>query len=186
MKSPVQPLDLSTTPLEAGSTLIEASAGTGKTYSVAGIVLRLLLEHQVDGLGNILVMTFTNAATAELIERIRQTLNDATALFSGAAGHTTDAFLSDMARAHRHDGLAVLTRALRDLDDLSVVTIHGFCHRMLEQHALETGTGFDIEYGADDGVLLARAAEDFWRRTVYPLGDLFAAATIYNNWTPTS
>src|SRR5262245_33963358 len=69
--SAAEPFDLVRSPVEDGITLIEASAGTGKTYCLTGLVLRLLLERHVGGVGEILVMTFTIAATAELVERIR-------------------------------------------------------------------------------------------------------------------
>ena len=82
--------DLGTTPIATGITLVEASAGTGKTYSLTGLVLRLLLEDHVRDVGRILVMTFTNAATAELVERIRGALRDAVATFRDAEGHGDD------------------------------------------------------------------------------------------------
>ena len=63
--------DLNATPLVQGASLIEASAGTGKTYTIAGLVIRLLLEHSVP-IEKILVVTFTEAATEELRTRIRQ------------------------------------------------------------------------------------------------------------------
>lgn len=176
-------LDLLETSIEDGTTLIEASAGTGKTYSVAGLVVRLLLEGRVDGIGNILVMTFTNAATAELKERIRGSIQKAGKILHGDRD-TGDEFLRSLCSRHASGGAAVLRRALRDIDDLTVVTIHGFCRRMLDQHALETGTLFDVDYGPDDRMLIARAADAFWRDTFYPRGDLLAAAAIGHGWTP--
>ncbi|HET9062007.1 MAG TPA: UvrD-helicase domain-containing protein, partial [Candidatus Binatia bacterium] len=159
--------------------------GTGKTYSLTGLVLRLLLEDHVRDVGRILVMTFTNAATAELVERIRGAHRNAVVTFRSAE-ENGDAFLRELARRHGADGLRKLERALRDLDDLEVCTIHGFCRRTLDQNAFETGSAFDVEYAADDGTMLTAAAEDFWRRTIYGAGDLVAAVAAYHDWTPST
>jgi exodeoxyribonuclease V beta subunit len=177
--------DLPTTPIEEGVTLIEASAGTGKTYSLTGLVLRLLLEGHVADVGRILVMTFTNAATAELVDRIRRSLRAAVAAFR-SPDDDGDEFLRELTHRHGEAGLRKLERALRDLDDLEVCTIHGFCRRMLDQNAFETGSAFEVEYAADDGVLLTAAAEDFWRRTVYTAGDLVTAVVEHYKWTPST
>ena len=72
MNGPAPHFDLAATPIEDGTTLIEASAGTGKTYCLAGLVVRLLVERKVDSIGRILVVTFTNAAADELSGRIRE------------------------------------------------------------------------------------------------------------------
>lgn len=65
--------NLLSTPLNTGNLLIEASAGTGKTYSLTGIILRLIIEHEIP-IEEILVVTFTEAATAELKGRTRAAL----------------------------------------------------------------------------------------------------------------
>ena len=67
-----------------GTRLIEASAGTGKTWNLCGLVLRLLLERRLE-VQDILVVTFTNAATAELRERIRSRIAETLARLRGAA-----------------------------------------------------------------------------------------------------
>jgi exodeoxyribonuclease V beta subunit len=185
MKPTIEPFDLSETPITDGTTLIEASAGTGKTYSLTGLLLRLLVEERVPSASAILVMTFTKAATAELVTRIRGVVRDAIATFRGEVAQP-DTFLQTLAERHGTAGLGVLQRALRDLDDLEVSTIHGFCRRMLAQNAFETSVPFDIEYGEDDGTLLAGAAEDLWRRVVYPAGDLVGAVVDAKTWQPTS
>lgn len=185
MRTTAPSFDLSETTIEKGITLVEASAGTGKTYSLTGLVLRLLLEEHVTDVGRILVMTFTNAATAELVERIRGALRAAVAMFRSPNGDRDD-FLRDLARRHGAAGLLTLERALRNLDDLEVCTIHGFCRRMLDQNAFETGSAFEVEYAADDGTMLAAAAEDFWRRTVVAAGDLVTAVAAHKKWTPSS
>ena len=176
-------LDLEHTPIDRGVTLIEASAGTGKTYCLTGLVLRLLLERHVPGVGSILVMTFTNAATAELIARIRTALRAAVRVFEGDT-EDADGFLLSLGKRHGAEGLKILEAALRDLDDLEVCTIHGFCRRVLQQHAFETGTPFDVEYVEDSASLLERVSLDYWRRVLYPAGDLVAAIGVHRGWRP--
>ena len=70
------PFDITTAPLDGGVTLIEASAGTGKTYSITGLILRLILEKHLP-IRDILAVTFTEAATQELRDRIRRRLQSA-------------------------------------------------------------------------------------------------------------
>lgn len=172
MSGTTDTFDLETCRIERGVTLIEASAGTGKTYSLAAMVLRLLLEGHVSSIGKILVMTFTRAATAELVERIRGVVRDAANAFE--AGESENPFLSGLVARHGSAGLAVVRAALRDLDDIEVATIHGFCRRVLDQNALEVGVPFQMDYVANDRVMLIRAAESVWRRTVYSAGPLAA------------
>src|ERR1700687_1253237 len=124
--------DLLQTPLD-GRNLIEASAGTGKTFTIAGVYLRLVLERQLP-VRQILVVTFTEAATKELRERIRSRLLDAENAFAGGTGRHP--FLAgllpifpDAAAARR-----LLTAALRSFDEAAIYTIHGFCQRMLQEN----------------------------------------------------
>src|SRR4051812_13636191 len=70
------PFDLAAVPLTRGITLVEASAGTGKTFSIAGLILRLVLEEHVP-IEEILAVTYTVAATQELRERVRNRLREA-------------------------------------------------------------------------------------------------------------
>lgn len=168
-----QPLDLLETPLEDGTTVIEASAGTGKTYCLTGLVLRLLLERRVESIGQILVVTFTNAATDELVGRIRGALRDAHAVLSRSAVPRTsevgDPFVQGLVDRHgpHHgagDGAEILRNALLDFDDMFVSTIHGFCKRVLEESAFESGLVFDPELLESDEALRLDAARDAWRR----------------------
>jgi exodeoxyribonuclease V beta subunit len=182
VKRNLSPFDLATCKITPGTTLIEASAGTGKTYSLAGLVLRLLLEGHASAIGKILVMTFTKAATAELVERIRKSVAEAAAAF--AHGGSDDDFLTGLVRQHGAAGARVASAALRDLDDIEVSTIHSFCRRVLERHALEVGVPFELEYVENDRTLLQRAAEDFWRRTVYPAGRVAARVIADEQITP--
>ena len=182
--------DLAETPIEDGTTLIEASAGTGKTYCLAGLVVRLLVERKVDSIGRILVVTFTNAAADELSGRIREAVRYARETLSRPAGEPgEEPYLAALRRRYGAAAAAPLREALLAFDDLSVATIHGFCKQVLESHAFESGLPFDPELLEDDEALLRSAAEDIWRRKLYPPGreaELLAALAAAGGWTPST
>ena len=164
-----------------GRRLIEASAGTGKTWTIASLYLRLVLRHGdvIDdqptaypkhlSVDQILVVTFTEAATAELRERIRARLHEARLAF--LSGKTEDPYIQELLNSlDQHPEQAKrLLAAERQMDEASVFTIHGFCQRMLRQHAFESGTLFSSELITDEDELLQQAAADFWRQYLYPL-----------------
>ncbi len=159
---------LSTVPLEPGVTLLEASAGTGKTFTIAGLFLRLLLEERLT-IGQILVVTFTEAATAELRGRIRDRLAAGRNLLRGLLEpDSPDAELllsgADDARKER---LARLEAALEQFDEAAVFTLHGFCRRVLQERAFESRTLFDVELEPDPTRLWRETADNFWRRHFY-------------------
>ena len=185
-----------TLPLQ-GSRLIEASAGTGKTWTIAALYLRLVLGHAGTGPGQpaarplapaeILVMTFTKAATRELSDRIRRRLVEAAACFRGeAAPAAGDHFLAGLLADHP-DGAAREAAAWRlalcaeAMDDAAVFTIDAWCQRMLREHAFDSGCLFDEELLAQEATLLAEAARDYWRQQVYPL-DADALAVALATW----
>jgi exodeoxyribonuclease V beta subunit len=151
----------------AGVQLIEASAGTGKTYSIASLYLRLLLERRLT-VEQILVVTFTEAATAELHERIRTRLRLAAQAFEDQHGGD-DSFLCQLIErsADSEADHRLLARAVSDIDKAAVSTIHGFAHRVLQQHALETGLLFDLELTGATGVLVREITEDYWSGFFY-------------------
>ncbi len=174
------PLDLLTIPL-TGLHLIEASAGTGKTYAIAHLVLRLILDagRRVD---EILVLTFTEAATEELRERISKRLREARAALNGG-GSEKDPLL-DATLAGQPDqtlALARLDAAIASLDRAAIRTIHGFCERVLKDFAFESGTPFDVELITDEQDLRASAAQDFWRRRM-ARADAAEAAWLLTEW----
>jgi exodeoxyribonuclease V beta subunit len=148
-----------------GQRLIEASAGTGKTYSIALLFLRLLLERKLD-VDNILVVTFTIAATEELRSRIRARLREALALLEEAPGEEApDRLLSGI--GDRREAATRLRDSLARMDESAVYTIHGFCQRMLQEHAFETGALFEIEFLESERPLRSQIVEDFWRQRFY-------------------
>ncbi|OPY64319.1 MAG: RecBCD enzyme subunit RecB [Syntrophorhabdus sp. PtaU1.Bin050] len=164
-----QPFDLLKASL-SGRTLIEASAGTGKTYAIANLYLRLLVEENLK-VEEILVVTFTKAATEELKGRIRRRIVDALQTFSGR--ETKDDFLNGFAAGiqDRAEAARRLTNALRGFDLAAIFTIHGFCLRMLHNHAFESASLFDTGLMEDQGAVLQEIVNDFWRTYVYPMTD---------------
>lgn len=163
----MKPLDLNTLPL-SGSNLIEASAGTGKTYTIAALYLRLLLEQPL-GVESILVVTFTTAATAELRERIRTRLVEAEQAFS--SGSSGDPLLIHLLATlpEREQALRRLRQGLLLFDRAAIFTIHGFCQRLLGDHAYESGTLFTQQVITDSSSLRQAVADDFWRCQVQNL-----------------
>ncbi len=177
-----QTFDLLDTDLD-GVNLIEASAGTGKTFTIAAVYLRLIIETglTVDG---ILVVTFTEAATAELKDRIRNRLRDAVSAFE--AGESDEPFLQGLIDRHP-DHRPVLDRlrsAIRDFDEAAIFTIHGFCMRMLRENAFESGGLFDTELMTDAEGLKREVAEDFWRHHFYEATPLFVNYALSQKYSP--
>ena len=178
--------------LAAGVALVEASAGTGKTRELTGIVARLVVE-EGRRLDEILVVTFTRAATAELRERIRETLRSARrAIAAGEAGITgegsqAEELLGRWRRDPTFDPEAAARRietALEDIDRASVHTIHGFCQRILADLAFDGGFPFEFEVSGDDAELVAGAARDFWRRRMYPASTTLAGYAVEQGFRP--
>ncbi|MEE4112181.1 MAG: UvrD-helicase domain-containing protein, partial [Desulfobacteraceae bacterium] len=159
----MQPFDAIKSPLN-GTCLIEAGAGTGKTHTITTLVLRLILEEALLP-EQILVVTFTTAATAELRDRVRRRLQDARHILQGrSSGDAVLGVLLDRS-GPREIALARIEDALANFDRMPVFTIHGFCHRVLNEMAFETGNGFDAELVTDARSIIQGLADDFWRRT---------------------
>ncbi|MGD8109710.1 exodeoxyribonuclease V subunit beta [Vibrio sp. TRT 17S01] len=192
LMSVVTPLDTMTFPLH-GARLIEASAGTGKTFTIAGLYLRLLLghgceqsKHQVPlTVDQILVVTFTEAATAELRDRIRARIHDARIAFS--RGESTDPVIAPLLTeiSDHKQAAEILLQAERQMDEAAVYTIHGFCQRMLTQNAFESGSRFNNEFVTDESHLKAQVVADYWRRNFYPL-PLNLAGEVRRLWSAPS
>jgi exodeoxyribonuclease V beta subunit len=163
-------------PLPVESLALEASAGTGKTWTLTSLAVRYVAEGVAD-LPELLLVTFTRAATAELRERVRTRLAEALAAaeaaLAGADWHTDDEVLDrivgDALRAgdggrqlrERRDRLR---RGAQQLDEATISTIHGFCQRMLQHAALEAGVDFDAVLLDDDTELLTEIVDDHLAR----------------------
>jgi exodeoxyribonuclease V beta subunit len=175
-----------------GSQLIEASAGTGKTFTISALYLRLVLGHggELAGFGRellppqILVVTFTDAATKELRERIRTRLAEAARFFRDeiAAPDALIAELRDQFAAEQWPGCASrLDIAAQWMDEAAVSTIHSWCQRMLREHAFDSGSLFTQTLETDHSDLLGEVLRDYWRLFCYPMqGD--ALNWVRANW----
>ena len=175
------PLNPITLPLNQIS-LIEASAGTGKTYTIGSLYLRLLLKAGENNFSRplnveeILVVTFTDMATEELKKKIRERITDAIGkLTAFAETQDKSAFKNDEFLTALCDNLNIfeaihrLKLAEQNMDLAAIYTIHGFCRRMLMQYAFHSGIHFNLELIKDQSDLLVRFANEFWREHFYPL-----------------
>ncbi|KJV30971.1 UvrD-helicase domain-containing protein, partial [Luteibacter yeojuensis] len=174
---PLRPLAL---PLD-GVRLIEASAGTGKTWTIAALYVRAVLGH---GLPRpllppqILVVTFTEAATQELRERIRARLVEAAVAFR--AGTVNEPLLGELVASYAPEQRPACARRLelaaQWMDEAAIFTIHGWSQRMLTQHAFGSGHAFAQTLEPDESELLAECVRDYWRQAFYPLDEATLAA----------
>lgn len=157
--------------------LVEASAGTGKTYNIQNAYLRLILGHQLK-VDSILVVTFTEAATHELRDRLRKILSYARAVLEGRAlpdSNENDRVREMLAaagvdaedRMRRADALGMLKLAMMDFDNAAIFTIHGFCNRVLERYAFECGHDPLATLATDTSKMIEDACKDWWRRNAY-------------------
>ena len=170
-------------PLDAGVRLLEASAGTGKTFALAHLVLRLVTERKLN-LKELLVVTFTEAAAAELRDRIGRRLNDALqALLQNQTNNSdcqtdsppTDAVMEEWLTLHGQDPntrrtiASNLLEALEGLERADITTIHGFCKRSLRRQALQNGTAMEVCLENDSQHLSQEVAYDYWEHQVLAL-----------------
>ncbi len=185
-------LDFRTFPL-LGSRLIEASAGTGKTYTIAMLYVRYVLGHGQAAAyprrlspSEILVVTFTDAASQELRDRIRQRLAEAARWFAQPEWADTHdplfQILSDYDADQRQQAAEVLERAAETMDEAAVSTIHGWCYRMLREHAFASNLVFNQQLNANPSDVLAECVEDYWRQHFYPFADRPALAAVLDRW----
>ena len=186
--APLNPLTL---PLH-GSRLIEASAGTGKTFTIALLYVRLVLggQHSEDDAAfvrpltppEILVVTFTNAATQELRERIRHRLVEAAAVFRHQG---EDSLLLALRSQYPEATWPACARRLELaaewMDEAAVSTIHSWCYRMLREHAFDSGSLFSLNLENDQQELEQEVVRDYWRTFYYPL-DAEALGSITGYW----
>ena len=157
-----------TAPL-TGVNLVEASAGTGKTWNIAALFVRLLIDESAGIpplVEQVLVVTYTKAATAELRSRLRTRLREALTALDQPGD---DVWLESLLAPYRADVALLartrlrLTAALSGFDAAAIYTIHGFCQRVLSDAAFESGQPFNAELVPDEDDALRQLAEDFWR-----------------------
>ncbi|MCY7293964.1 exodeoxyribonuclease V subunit beta [Alteromonas sp. a30] len=157
-----------------GASLIEASAGTGKTYTISSFYLRLILGHECEPrqVDQVLIVTFTNAATDELKSRLHARLHEAFLDFE--RGNSDDEFVQTLIAAQSDLRLAKqrLLVAQQNMDNAAIYTIHGFCQRTLLEHAFESGVLYDQTLILDDSEWQRLAISDYWRQFVATLSDI--------------
>ncbi|NGP76347.1 exodeoxyribonuclease V subunit beta [Balneolaceae bacterium YR4-1] len=158
-KNPLHVFDI---PLE-GIHLIEASAGTGKTYNIASIYVRSLIEMDL-AVKDILVVTYTEAATKELRERLMSRLRESVLALENE-NPLNDDFLIDLKETVVDHETAVekLKKAIRSFDESAIYTIHGFCFQALQEQAFESRAMFDAELIGDDKEIIREVIDDYWR-----------------------
>jgi exodeoxyribonuclease V beta subunit len=171
-------LDIRSFPLH-GSRLIEASAGTGKTFTIALLYARLILQHGGDAAfaralmpEDILVVTFTDAATQELKDRIRARLSDAARCFLNPHDDCDEVLRrlrEDYDSTQWPQCARLLSLAAQSMDQASVSTIHGWCYRMLREHAFDSGSLFQQTLITNQQDIFADLIRDYWRQHFYAL-----------------
>ncbi len=184
-----------------GIRLIEASAGTGKTHAIATLYLRLVLGVRGEAprrVQEILVVTFTRAATEELRGRVRNRLYEALDLLSrvqrgerdvlDASGKAADPQLKELlalvvSEGRTEESIIRLRLELATIDDAAIYTIHGFCQRALQEQAFDSGEAFDVDLVQDDSLRELQAVQDHWRSRFYG-SDLLAAFVRAHYGTP--
>ncbi|PLX68546.1 MAG: exodeoxyribonuclease V subunit beta [Denitrovibrio sp.] len=165
-------LDVLTAPLR-GANLIEANAGTGKTYNITALYARMLVELDFT-IESILVVTYTNAAVSDLKGKIHTrlcSLRDAMIAVQSGNKPADDKDFSVNYAIQRQSTLEkdikTIKGAIRDFDQSSIFTIHGFCQRMLKENAFSGGIPYDVHLTGDSKELIKKPIQDFWRKNAY-------------------
>ncbi len=164
----MQAFNLTTVPL-SGWNLLEANAGTGKTFSICGLYLRLILERSL-GHDQIITITFTRAATGELRTRLIQTLVKAKSALTDVQSDSADEDrdvdpILQICEPFRGspDALARVEQALRSFDLAPVLTIHSFCQRILTESSLTTGFNVDAQVLDHQNEVLGDIVQEAWQ-----------------------
>ncbi|GAB5408815.1 MAG: exodeoxyribonuclease V subunit beta [Balneolaceae bacterium] len=144
----------------SGISLVEAGAGTGKTYNITSLFVRVILEKKLSP-ANILVLTYTEAATAELKNRLRGRIKESISALEGE--EVDDEFLLDLSKRFDRSHIQILKKALYQFDEAAVSTIHGFCQRLLKENSMVFGVSPKFEILSDDRSLLQEVVDHFWR-----------------------
>jgi exodeoxyribonuclease V beta subunit len=164
---PDQPFDVCG-PLPTGTTVLEASAGTGKTYTIAALATRYVAEGMAE-LPELMLVTFSRAATQELRERVRERLVSAERGLADPVRARTapDDLLQLLADAPDADVAARrkrLTRALAGFDAATIATTHGFCQQMLAGLGMAGDLEPDLTFVEDVDDLVTEVVGDLYLR----------------------
>lgn len=178
-------LDLSSIRI-SGLNQIEASAGTGKTWTIAALYILILLEKELKP-EQILVVTYTKAATAELRERIRRRISTTLNLYASGRVPDNDELEKLLVTTRTQDSTRakkLLSRALYSFDDAAIYTIHAFCQRVLMENAFESGALFGSDMISDQSAVVKQVCDDFWRSRILSQHEYFLEHLVINNFTP--
>ncbi|HPO50649.1 MAG TPA: UvrD-helicase domain-containing protein, partial [Spirochaetota bacterium] len=143
--------------------IIEASAGTGKTHTIQNLVVKILSEKDID-LREILIVTYTEKATGELKDRIRGELEN-------RIKNENDAVF-----------LEKLKSALKNFENCSIHTIHGFCNKIIKEYSFETGLSFNNEIVDDSEIYkksLKKVMREKWRKKY---GDVLTDLLLFSEY----
>ena len=177
--------DCSKEPLVPGVSLLEASAGTGKTFALARIVLRLIAEQGLE-IRKILVVTFTKSATEELRGRIRELLVDTLKLLQDGSEEITDETILQLQKTEKQRQLSIrrIRLAITCFDEAIIETIHGFCSRVLTENSLETSALFEARLDQASDELVVEAMQEYWRCNLAEAHPVVTAATSLAQFKP--
>ncbi len=162
-------------PLTNGMRLIEASAGTGKTFSLSHLVLRLLIEKEYS-INEILVVSFTEATASEIkariIERLILTLKIIESINTSLKQYKIDSVLNEWVKLNitsKERALyisSLLLEALERIDNADITTIHGFCSKTLRREAIENGNNLNPTIETDSKSLIIEIVEEYWKKEI--------------------
>jgi exodeoxyribonuclease V beta subunit len=175
--------DIVETSIEPGLSVIEASAGTGKTYAISRLVPRLLLERTVTRLREILLVTFTNDAASELSDRVRGVLEKLNATPEPDEAQSDPGAHALRQKFRTREDREIIARALLDIDQLGVSTIHAFCLRTLQTEGTLCGLPVIPEIVPDAEAIIDEALYELWKTKVAGNGFLSAIAAA-QEWNP--
>lgn len=147
-----------------GKFLIEAGAGTGKTYNITSLYLRVLVEKLLKP-NQVLVLTFTNDATNELKQRLRSRIQEVIDTFNGT--DSEDEFVATFASKLSQAQADHLQHCLYAFDEAAVSTIHGFCQRILSEYSIEFEVSPNFDLLTDELPLLTEVTDSFWVNYFY-------------------
>ena len=170
--------DANNYPLEPGIRLIEASAGTGKTFSLVHLILRLLTEKR-HSIKEILVVSFTRATASEIKVIIGERILLAIKILESWGVHKSKYVYDDVLKEWLNNNIqddetrlywsTLLLTALEDLDQADITTIHGFCLRTLKRESIESGSHIKPLLQVDDHELITEIAYEYWIKEVLNL-----------------
>ncbi len=163
--------DVKKAPLR-GSNLIEASAGTGKTFSIAILMLRLILEKGLSP-KQIVLVTFTKSAVAELDTRVGVLIRKIYQFLSHGVALDDDLLEEILAEAIKKTSKEEVQRRIKTavftIDEAMICTIHSFCQQILAEFSFETGQNFGLKLAISDDEYVQKVVSDYWRRSVTSL-----------------